>query len=86
MARAQNKRVKSGKERYHKMIEKVKNGKSRTLAIKAKCLDCCNWSISEVKRCSIEDCPLWPYRPKKKKKAQENNTKTEISPSEDKKV
>lgn len=31
-------------------------------AIRAKCLDCCCDSQSEVKNCTIERCPLWPYR------------------------
>lgn len=31
-------------------------------AIRAKCLDCCCDSRSEVRLCSIEKCPLHPYR------------------------
>ena len=31
-------------------------------AIRAKCLDCCVGSESEVRRCHITDCDLWPYR------------------------
>ena len=31
-------------------------------AIRAKCLDCCCGVSSEVRRCPIEGCSLWPYR------------------------
>lgn len=31
-------------------------------AIRAKCLDCSGFQPSEVRRCEIEDCPLFPYR------------------------
>jgi len=31
-------------------------------AIRAKCLDCCGGSSTEVKLCEISDCPLFPYR------------------------
>lgn len=30
-------------------------------AIRAKCLDCCG-SAAEVRRCSVPDCALYPYR------------------------
>ena len=35
---------------------------SRGKAIRAKCLDCCCGSPSEVARCHIVKCPLWPFR------------------------
>lgn len=31
-------------------------------AIRLKCLDCCCGNAAEVRRCSILDCPLWPFR------------------------
>lgn len=31
-------------------------------AIRAKCLDCCNDSFTEVRACNIKKCPLWEYR------------------------
>ena len=31
-------------------------------AMRMKCLECCNWSYTEVKMCEIHDCSLWPYR------------------------
>ena len=31
-------------------------------AIRAKCIDCSGGSRSEVKHCTVETYPLWPYR------------------------
>lgn len=31
-------------------------------AIRAKCLDCCCDHPSEVRNCSVKNCPLYPYR------------------------
>lgn len=31
-------------------------------AIRAKCLDCCCDSSNEVRLCTIQKCPLYPYR------------------------
>jgi len=31
-------------------------------AIRAKCLDCSNRQPSEVRKCPIDDCPLFIYR------------------------
>ncbi|WP_170600909.1 hypothetical protein [Ruegeria arenilitoris] len=31
-------------------------------AIRAKCLDCCNDSAAEVRKCVCTTCPLWPLR------------------------
>jgi len=30
-------------------------------AIRAKCRDCCNDQVAEVRTCPIQDCPLHPY-------------------------
>jgi hypothetical protein len=41
-------------------------------AIRAKCLDCCCYQETEVRKCTAVGCPLWPYRmgtnPLRKKK------------------
>lgn len=37
-------------------------------AIRAKCLDCCNNQINEVRICNIENCPLHEYRMGKRPK------------------
>lgn len=31
-------------------------------AIRAKCLDCCAGQPKEIRLCSCEKCPLYPYR------------------------
>ncbi len=31
-------------------------------AIRAKCLDCCCGQFKEVRLCTCENCPLYPYR------------------------
>jgi hypothetical protein len=33
-----------------------------TKAIRAKCLECSNYSFREVKKCDISYCPLYPFR------------------------
>lgn len=58
-------------------------------AIRAKCLDCSNGQIGEVRECVIPGCPLYPYRmgvrPKtaekreEKKKAQKYATESQES-------
>ena len=31
-------------------------------AIRARCLDCCCFQPSEVRKCVAVDCPSWPFR------------------------
>ena len=45
------------------VFERAYVGKSRSAAIKAKCLDCCCYQRNEVKLCTTVACPLWNYRP-----------------------
>ncbi len=47
-------------------------------AIRAKCLDCCVGQFIEVKMCTCETCPLYPYR-------LGHRPKKDIDPAEDKK-
>ena len=42
-------------------------------AIRAKCLDCCGTS-HEVRLCTVEKCPLYPYRFGKRPKGYEDTT------------
>ena len=35
----------------------------RSVAIKTKCLACCNFEREQVKLCAVYTCPLNPYRP-----------------------
>ena len=32
-------------------------------AINSKCLDCSNWQATQIKDCSVPNCPLYEYRP-----------------------
>lgn len=48
---------------YRKTYDTAMQGKSRTAGVKAKCLDCTNWQKEEIKKCTVSDCPLYPYRP-----------------------
>lgn len=41
-----------------KIIKRLTKGE----AIRARCLDCCNHQLSEVRLCPATDCPLFPYR------------------------
>jgi hypothetical protein len=36
--------------------------KSPLKAIRERCLDCCVFSASEVRKCVSVDCPSWPFR------------------------
>lgn len=35
---------------------------SRSKAIRLKCLDCCCGQSAEVRKCPVQNCPLWRYR------------------------
>ena len=48
-------------QKTHVLNEKLKR-QTRGQAIRTKCLDCCCDSVSEVKKCEIKKCSLWPYR------------------------
>jgi hypothetical protein len=32
------------------------------IAIREKCLECSNWSATEVRNCPAKDCALFPFR------------------------
>jgi hypothetical protein len=42
---------------------KAFSGKSKALAIKSKCIECCAYQKAEVTACNVKGCPLWRYRP-----------------------
>ena len=48
---------------YKMTYLKATTTNSKATSIKAKCLDCCCWQKNEIKLCSVEQCPLWKYRP-----------------------
>ncbi len=39
-----------------------KDAKNPLTAIRLKCLDCGGGSITEIKLCPVDDCPLYIYR------------------------
>lgn len=48
---------------FEKIVKGSKGKRlSRSKAIRYKCLDCCSYDSSEVKKCTCDDCPLWRYR------------------------
>jgi len=42
---------------------KAFSGKSRAMALKAKCIECCCYQKNEVAACQVPGCPLYRYRP-----------------------
>ena len=46
-------------------------------AIRAKCIDCCCGDKKEVRLCTIDWCPLWPYRMGKRPKKDASINKQE---------
>ena len=49
-------------ERFRPMAERIRKG-SMKAALQLKCLDCSDYSTTEVKWCGCNDCPLWVFRP-----------------------
>lgn len=53
-------------------MEKARqNPKSKTLAIRAYCFDCCGGNKQEVTLCPSKNCPLWVHRPWQKNSKEE---------------
>lgn len=48
-------------------------------AIRKKCLDCCAGQVAEVRRCTVENCPLFPYRMGHKPKGYANTPDSNLS-------
>ena len=36
--------------------------RSRMIAVREKCIDCCGGVRAEVRKCPATKCPLWPFR------------------------
>jgi hypothetical protein len=49
---------------YQKLFMEIYLGKitNKTLAVKAKCLDCCCFDRKEIAECPAQTCPLWQFR------------------------
>ena len=55
-------------------LEKAKrNPKSKVLAIRAYCYDCCGGVKTEVTLCPSTNCPLWLHRPWQSKDKHDNS-------------
>jgi len=62
-------------EKYRGTYDKAMEGHSRQRAVLAKCQDCMNWQIAEVRNCEIVTCPLHPYRVRRAGSEQTNSSK-----------
>jgi len=51
-------------------------------AMRAKCIDCCDGQVKEIRLCPITECPLWPYRMGKRPIAEKRSPKVEGQPLE----
>jgi hypothetical protein len=51
---------------YRKTFLKAVSKSSMRAAVNAKCQDCCNWQLLEIRHCQAVTCPLWAYRPYQK--------------------
>lgn len=48
-------------------------------AIRAKCLDCCNGQMKDVRLCAVEDCALHEYRDGHRPKGEEVTIKDALA-------
>ena len=44
------------------ILSRYHGGNNPLEAIRARCLDCCCGSASEVRKCTAVACPSWPFR------------------------
>ena len=57
----------SGQKLMNPTERALAHPKSRAKAIAAKCYDCCGNQREEVRLCEMTDCPLYAFRPYKRK-------------------
>ena len=57
---------------YRTVYRRALAGKGRRYAVKAFCLQCCNWQREEVKLCPSVACPLFAVRPYQEKQESDN--------------
>ena len=50
---------------YRNNYKRAMTGKYRAAGVKAFCLECMGWQRVEVRKCTSDICPLYPYRPYK---------------------
>jgi len=56
-AKAAPKKTRSKKDIYSKRVRLT-----RAEAIRANCIECMNFQVGEVNKCTNERCALWPFR------------------------
>ncbi len=56
------KQVQGIPEKYQGIYRQAMTGRRALKGIRAKCLDCMCYQEAEIRNCSIDHCPLWPYR------------------------
>jgi len=49
-------------ESYRSIYLRAMGGNRRADAVKAACLQCACWQRKEVALCTVQICPLYPYR------------------------
>lgn len=74
----QDKYIKTAPLRFRNLLHKAYNSKSRTMAVKAHCIECAGFQVKEAIYCSVPTCPLFkfnPYRIKLLKDKQKSENK-----------
>lgn len=66
-------------DQYRGQYDRAMAGKSRQAAMRVNCLMCCGWQAAEVRKCTITDCPCYPYR---MGRACKDGTESENTPPE----
>lgn len=59
----QQSRVADAPERIRGILTRAYSGQSRAAGLKAFCLQCVGYVRKDVRDCTAEGCPLFPYRP-----------------------
>ena len=65
---ARLKDVQSDAPRYLNTFRRAYAGKSLRAAVNAFCIECVGFDAAEVTACTAPACPLFPYRPGRRKK------------------
>ena len=47
-------------------------------AIRVKCLDCCAGQLAEVRKCTLKNCALYPYRMGHRPKVEEDTVENDL--------
>ena len=50
------------KEEFDAAVNDAVSRKCRVDLVRLKCYDCSAYSMTEVDKCTVTDCPLWHFR------------------------